>query len=122
MDRQKVKTLKIKGVSIDIELNIDVRRVALNMSQVEQYNPPPNPAKDTDSRFPNYQKEFGDECWELDALNPNVLVQLVRDHVDEYRDTTRWAERVQEESVGKDLLQQVSDRWEEVAEFLNREE
>ncbi len=48
-------------------------RIALNMDQIQQYNPPPNPAKSTDSRFQGYMDIHGDESWELDALEPQVL-------------------------------------------------
>ena len=48
------------------------------MDQVRQYNPPPNPAKLSDSRSDIYIAEFGGESWELDALEPNVLAGLVR--------------------------------------------
>lgn len=47
---------------------VEVRRIALNMDQVELYNPPPNPAKLTDCRATKYIEEYGDESWELDAL------------------------------------------------------
>ena len=36
------------------EHDIEVRRIALNMDQVEEYGPPPNPAKQTDSRYARY--------------------------------------------------------------------
>ena len=50
---------------------IDVRRIALNLDQVREHNPPPNFAKETDSRFAAYVRSFGTrECWELDALPP----------------------------------------------------
>ena len=48
--------------------DVEVKRVALTMEQVQTYNPPPNPAKITDSRCGKYMEEFGDESWELDAL------------------------------------------------------
>lgn len=44
---------------------VEVRRLALNMAQIDQYDPPPNPAKDTDARFAGYQDEFGDSSWSL---------------------------------------------------------
>src|ERR1039457_2019772 len=59
---------------------VQVHRSALNMDQVQQYNPPPNPAKITDSRATAYIKEFGGESWELDALDPDVLTDLIRTH------------------------------------------
>ncbi len=43
--------------------DVDMRRIALNMAQVRQYNPPPNPAKITDSRATKYIEEHGDESW-----------------------------------------------------------
>ena len=59
----------------------ELRRIALNMDQIEQYNPPPNPAKLTDSRATKYIDEHGDESWELDALPPDVLDQLIVDEL-----------------------------------------
>lgn len=50
-----------------------VRRIALTYDQVQAYNPPPNPAKLTDSRYKAYIERYGDESWELDALNPTVI-------------------------------------------------
>ncbi len=49
---------------------IEVRRIALNYDQVVEYNPPPNPAKLTDSRANGYIDEHGHDSWELDALRP----------------------------------------------------
>ena len=78
-----------------------VVRVALNMDQVHEYRPPPNPAKVTDSRFEGYRREFGDESWELDALEPSVIDALIREHVDAYRDEAKWA--VREEHLADDI-------------------
>ena len=70
----------------------EVKRIALNMDQVDEYGPPPNPAKVTDSRFDGYREQYGSESWELDALEPSVLVDLIRTEVDNYRDTGYWAD------------------------------
>lgn len=37
------------------------------MYYIEEYDPPPNPAKLTDSRVGGYLDAYGDESWELDA-------------------------------------------------------
>lgn len=71
----------------------EVIRVALNMDQVEEYEPPPNPAKMTDSRFESYMLEHGDKSWELDALEPVVIDNLIRDYVAEHRDEELWDEK-----------------------------
>lgn len=61
-------------------LNLEVRRLAITMAQVQQYNPPPNPAKPTDSRYEEYVRRYQTtDCWEVDALPPNVLQQIIQD-------------------------------------------
>ena len=69
---------------------VEVRRLALNIDQVERYRPPPNFAKGTDSRFEAYAAEFGQECWELDALNPTVIADLIRMEVEGLIDVETW--------------------------------
>ncbi len=83
---------------------VQVVRIALNMSQVEQYEPPPNPAKVTDSRFADYQKKFGDESWELDALRPEVIQELIRDAVTRVRDERKWDAALKQEAEDKIVL------------------
>lgn len=81
-----------------------IDRIALNFDQVEQYEPPPNPAKMTDSRFASYAAQYGDESWELDALEPKVLAQLIRDAVAKYRDDEKYAEQLIREKEQRDKL------------------
>lgn len=75
---------------------LDFRRLALNMEQIEELQPPPNPAKVTDSRFLEYAKEYGDESWELDALSPRYLNDLVESSIREHLDEDQWADREEE--------------------------
>lgn len=100
---------------------VEVNRIALNMDQIEEFNPPPNPAKLTDSRVGPYLEEFGDESWELDALPPDVLAGLIRENVEELLDDDAWETAVDEEELHRRLLAAASDRWDEVAEFLEDE-
>jgi len=58
--------------------NLEVEKVALTMAQIKKFNPPPNPAKITDSRAKAYIEEFGQQSWELDALPPRELNRLVQ--------------------------------------------
>ena len=97
---------------------LEVRRIALNMAQVEEYDPPPNPAKLTDSRATGYIAEHGDESWELDALSPEVLAQLIADNIEEAIDTEAWTEAKDRQTAGRRQLRAVSDRWEDVVEFV----
>jgi hypothetical protein len=90
---------------------LDVNRIALNMSQVREYNPPPNPAKMSDARAAGYVEEFGDESWELDALPPDVLSTLIREHVEKLRDEEDWEEQVAAEAAHKATLTFAAENW-----------
>lgn len=71
-------------------VSLDFRRLALTMEQVEEQSPPPNPAKVTDSRFGAYQAQYGNESWELDALSPQYLDELVSNEVGELVEWDAW--------------------------------
>jgi hypothetical protein len=108
------RRLALEHESQGWDVRLEVRRLALTWRQVGQYSPPPNPAKSTDARYRGYMERFGDESWELDALEPTVLVQLVRDEVDDLRDGDRWNAAVEREAAGAQRLQRVAQRWREV--------
>lgn len=100
---------------------VTFKRLALNMDQVELYNPPPNPAKLTDSRATGYIEEYGDECWELDALEPKVISDVIRENVEKYRDDSLYRSVVQREAEEKKQLKDfalhygsVLENWEEI--------
>lgn len=106
-------------VELLVGASVEVRRLALNMDQVRQYNPPPNPAKDTDARFEGYRQKFGDESWELDALEPTVIDKLIEDQVLGMIDKKKWTVALKREKANKEKLGAVSDQWDEVAEFVS---
>lgn len=99
-------------------ISVDVIRLGLNMDQVEQYDPPPNPAKDSDTRFAQYAEQFGDECWELDALSPEVIEQLVRDAIEGVLDQDKWDAAREAEQHNEELLTKLSTYWSSVEEHL----
>lgn len=95
---------------------VEVRRIALNMDQVRQYGPPPNPAKIKDSRSPDYIEKYGRESWELDALEPSVLIQLVRDSITEVMDDDVYNGQIKVQERERTQLELVSNSWDQVAE------
>ena len=100
-------------------LAFEIRRIALNMDQVRQYNPPPNPAKETSSRYTGYVDQFGTTTsWELDALDPPTIDALIRAEVESERDADLWEAAEHNERVGKELLEKTSANWNEVVEYL----
>jgi len=93
--------------------NVEVKRIALTMDQVEQYNPPPNPAKLTDSRCVDYMNNYGEESWELDALEPPVLAALIEEHVAPYRDMDIWNAVLERENVEREALGEAAENMRE---------
>jgi hypothetical protein len=95
-----------------------IKRVALNWDQIQQYQPPPNPAKETDSRFNGYQQKFGDESWELDALEPALLLSVIQAAIDEVKDHALYDEEQEREDSERRALTSLSRRWTDVVRFL----
>lgn len=96
---------------------VQVKRLALNMDQVEKYNPPPNFAKASDIRFNGYVEKFGEECWELDALDPDVLEKLIRDSVEPLINRRRWNTAKTDEDSSKDDLRLVAQQWNDIVRY-----
>ncbi len=91
--------------------NLEFRRLALNMNQIEEYSPPPNPTKLTDSRSNGYIDQYGYECWELDALEPQVISDLITENVLKYRDESIYQKVKAREERQKAQLEELSENW-----------
>ena len=92
---------------------LDIRRLALNMDQVRTYNPPPNPAKSTDSRFRSYLEVHGNESWELDALEPAMLVALIQTNIRSVMDAERFEEAQALQEKGREDLTKIADNYDD---------
>ena len=124
-DRIDIETASDVSVQASMSVAADrltIKRIALTMDQIRQYDPPPNPAKLSDSRAGAYVAEYGYESWELDSLEPAVLTELVRSNVTDLIDTDAWDEALAEQEEGKRLLAVASERWTEIVESLNGDE
>lgn len=106
-------------LSMFATLGVRVVRLALNMDQVEEHDPPPNPAKDTDARFEEYRANYGDESWELDALDPPVIDKLIQDALDEIIDRDAWDASLAREEENRVNLERVHANWSDVIAWLD---
>jgi hypothetical protein len=75
--------------------SIEVRRIALTKHQVLDWNLPPAPAKETDSRTANWD---GLGQVELDAVMPEKLQRLCTDAIEELFDRSLYDELNEQES------------------------
>ncbi|HHE0503941.1 TPA: hypothetical protein ACN36P_003912 [Vibrio parahaemolyticus] len=97
---------------------VEVVRLALNRDQIDQFNPPPNPAKITDSRAKEYIKRFGSTSWELDALEPQVMTEMIQSEIDKYIDERIWNEVANEQKDVEHLLSKLHSRWPDIKHLL----
>lgn len=97
---------------------VDVQRIALNMDQVRKFQPPTNPTKLSDVRAKNYIREYGYDCWELDALEPSTIEGIIKEKVESYIDWDWWYEVIEMEKNQKALLARVYDRWDDIKPML----
>lgn len=95
------------------QCSVRVERLALNMEQVKQWNPPNNPAKETDARYASYVTRYGENSWELDAVEPTILANLVTTAVKKYRDEQLWNAAVYKETMLRSHLSGMADDYEE---------
>lgn len=98
------------GTVMDIEDKFEVIPLALNMTQIKQYNPPPNPAKMTDPRAKWYIQKYGNKSWELDALEPKVLMQIAEDGIEEHMDLDKYNAWIQREKDEKQALKEFGEK------------
>lgn len=101
-----------------VDKNFSVERLALHMSQIEQYEPPPNPAKMTDSRYAGYIRDYGTSSWELDALEPTVISDLIEAGIETVYDADRFDATVEREQGEIAKLRKVAAKWAEVEKVI----
>lgn len=91
----------------EFRANVRVEKIALTIDQVEEYEPPPNPAKLTDSRAAEFVARYGTSSWEVDALPPSVLGQIITDAISgSITDDVAMREVVEEEKRDKERLRE----------------
>jgi hypothetical protein len=99
-------------IGLDGDFPLEVHRLALNYDQVEQWNPPENPAKESDSRYADYARRFGESSWELDAVEPRTLANLLREAILELIDRGAWTKAADKETRMRADLEHLADEYE----------
>ncbi len=99
-------------LSLFSDIHFEFERLALTMPQIEEHDPPPNPNKMTDPRAQGYVRQYGNDSWELDALEPKTLEKLLRTAIAQYRDDSLWDETVNREETMRKKIKKIADTWE----------
>jgi hypothetical protein len=101
-------------LGIDTE-NMNFTKIAITPEQISKYNIPPMPVKTTDSRGASFIAEYGaNSAVELDAIEPDVLQQIIRDsivtHMDEEIFKARNVSQEQARNSIKDMIRKALGR------------
>lgn len=119
-NEQRLSDMVSYMIDVQVEDYLHFERIALTMVQIQQYNPPPAPAKTSDSRHGKYVATTGtDQAWELDALDPTVLNALVTSAIESVLDQDLYDEVEGEISAGKAQLTAIADRYTDVTDWLD---
>jgi len=102
-----IRDIVARFFEFEIAHAVEIIPVALTMAQIEEYNPPPNPAKINDPRASQYIAEHGDESWELDALEPEVLRSITEEAVKEHLDQDLFDSVLSQEESDKIRLEEI---------------
>lgn len=94
------------GNAYEFENLWDINRIALTGKQIKKYNPPPNPTKLTDPRAKWYMERYGNTCWEVDALNPKILNELLDENIEKLINYDNYLTKLEEEEKDKEKLQE----------------
>ena len=99
MSRDLLERMSMFGVEVEL------RRLALNPDQIKRHNPPPQMVKKADARAKEFIKRNGANCWELDALGPDIIIGLIENEIESLIDVDRWNAQVRRQEEGKALLE-----------------
>lgn len=91
--------------------SFEIKPIALTMKQIKKYSPPPNPAKITDTRSPQYIAKYGAVSWEVDALPPEVLNEVLEKEVLKNLDIKTYNSRLDLEAKQKKEIRLFVDKY-----------
>jgi hypothetical protein len=84
--------------------------IALTQEQIRKYNPPPNPAKRSDPRAKEFIAKYGGTSWEVDALRPEVLNQVLTDNIEKLLDKKMFNDVLKREKSDKEKLVKLKEQ------------
>lgn len=90
--------------------DVSVKKIALTQDQIDEYRPPPNPAKRTDPRAAEFIAKNGDTSYEVDALPPDVLQSVIREALDRVIDREMYDAVIAREEDGKKKLIKAAEK------------
>ena len=92
--------------------HVELRRIALKRpEQTSGLLSFPATDKKKDPRYPWFVRNFGKRCWELDALDPNVLRDIVQREIESEIEPEAWERCVTVNKAEQASLRHVLNKW-----------
>jgi hypothetical protein len=97
--------------------HVSVRRIALTPRQTRGLpsfpasDKGPKPGKKGDPRYKWFVKNYGDRCWELDAMDPNALRKCVEREVKKLIEPVAWQRCEIVNAAEQESLRHVLTQW-----------
>ncbi len=96
----------------------EVRRIALTEADTRRLGPAlafPASDKRKDPRYASFVRQFGEWCWELDAMNPNDLRRRVRRAIMAELDREAWDRYVAAEEAERQSITRTIKAWNRIS-------
>ena len=91
--------------------HLNLRRIALRLAQCRDLPSFPASDKERDPRYKWFRSTFGDQCWELDAMDPNDLRDCVEAAITELIEPVAWQRCVVVNKAEQESLRHILDNW-----------
>ena len=91
--------------------HIALRRIALTRGQVSGLPSFPATDKRKDPRYKWFRANYGDRCWELDAMDPNDLRACVEQAIVEQIEPVAWKRCERINKAERDSLRTIIEKW-----------
>jgi hypothetical protein len=101
---------RARGFQEWFETKFEIIPIALTREQIDEYDPPENPAKRTDPRAKDFIAEHGTSSWEVDALRPEVLNTILTEAIEERLDLDKYNEILEEEEEDRTKLTDIIEK------------
>jgi hypothetical protein len=92
--------------------HITLRRIALTREQVSELPSFPTADKKKDPRYDWFRRaNYGDRCWELDAMDPNDLRNCVENAISDLIEPAAWRRCEIVNKAEQESLQSILEHW-----------
>ena len=91
--------------------HVEVIRIALDDDDVKRLPSFPASDKRGDPRYKWFAEKYGNQCWELDAMDPNDLRTRVNEWIEQYLDKEAWERGIELDKAEQESLRRHFAAW-----------